>query len=444
MKKQPWLALIGLCLVSFLGCIDFTIVNTALPDMQKDLAVSATTLQWVISGFLLALSALMILSGRIADIHGRKKYVIAATILFGFASLGAGLSTDITWLIIFRILQGVAIAVLYTIPMAIIMNIFDEQYRHKAGGILIGVNGFGLAIGPVLGGCILAISNWHWIFYINIPFVILGLLILIPTLPETFSHEHGNKIDWLGGLLLVILLPVIIFAIMQGADAGWFTVTNIVLYIITIFSAICFYLAEKHTKSPIILFHMFRSHQYIVSNVAMIALAFFYTADFFLLPLYLHQIKQLSGFYIGLYLLPAPLLVAIISPFNDKLIKIFGCKKLMSAGFLLFFLSAIAQWFITPYSSVLYIVFTLVLFGLGWSIILTPAVIYGLSALPNSISGVAMGSLCSLHNYGGVIGLVIAAALFAKFNFAAALIPLMIIALVTLFIIAIFHSKVKT
>lgn len=108
----------------------------------------------------------------------------------------------------------------------------------------------------------------------------------------------------------------------------------------------------------------------------------------------------------------------------------------MSVGFFILFLSAISQLFITANSTPLYIVFTLALFGLGWSIILTPAVIYGLSALPNSISGVAMGSLCSLHNYGGVIGLVIAAALFAKFNFVVALVPLIVIAVIALLVIA--------
>lgn len=144
---NPWFTFIGICLVSFLGCLDFTIVDTALPSIQANLTATLTQLQWVINSFLLALAGLMVVLGKMADIYGKRKVLYCGMVGFAVFSLGAGLSNNIHWLICFRFLQGITVAITYTVPVALIPNLFPHNKVSKASSILVGVNGFGLALG---------------------------------------------------------------------------------------------------------------------------------------------------------------------------------------------------------------------------------------------------------------------------------------------------------
>lgn len=151
-QQRKWWALLGVSIASFLGCVDFTIVNTALPALQADLGASVDSLQWVINGFILALSSVMVLVGRLADLHGRKRMLFIGLGVFGLASLAAGLAGRVDGLIAARVVQGLACAVLYTASGAIVASTFASHEQGKAFGVLFGVNGVGLAVGPVLGG----------------------------------------------------------------------------------------------------------------------------------------------------------------------------------------------------------------------------------------------------------------------------------------------------
>ena len=174
-QQRKWWALLGVSIASFLGCVDFTIVNTALPALQADLGASVDALQWVINGFILALSSFMVLVGRLADLHGRKRVLFIGLTVFGLASLAAGLAGQIDTLIGARVAQGLACAVLYTASGAIVSSTFETAEQGRAFGVLFGVNGVGLAVGPVLGGLITSAFGWQWIFLINVPFVLLSL-----------------------------------------------------------------------------------------------------------------------------------------------------------------------------------------------------------------------------------------------------------------------------
>jgi MFS family permease len=290
---KPWLALVGLGLASFLGCIDFTIVNTALPILQASLNTTVTQLQWVINIFMLVLSACMVVAGRFADLHGRRKWLYIGMVLFGVSSVGAGLSPTINWLIFFRLLQGLAVAILYTVPVAIIANSFPEKIRGRATGILIGINGLGLAAGPLLGGMILSFLSWRWIFFVNAPLIILSLIICFVTLLESKTDELNAKIDWLGLMLLIIGMPLFVFVIINGSAWYW--------YAVAVMTMIALYFVENKSSSPIIQFKLFANHKFFSALIANFALAFFYTVLFFLLPFYLHNIHCLRQQWLHCY-----------------------------------------------------------------------------------------------------------------------------------------------
>jgi MFS family permease len=197
-QSRKWWVLIGVSIASFLGCIDFTIVNTALPAIQVDLHATVTQLQWVVNMFLLALCSFMVIMGRLADIYGRRRVLYLGALVFGLSSLAAGLANDIAWLIAFRFLQGISCAVLYTVTGAIVAEAFPEEQRGRAIGLLFGANGLGLAVGPVLGGVIVAAVGWRWIFLVNVPLILISLMICWVSVRESVNQEEGSKIDWGG------------------------------------------------------------------------------------------------------------------------------------------------------------------------------------------------------------------------------------------------------
>lgn len=411
MKNNKWLGLLGISLASFLGCIDFTIVNTALPNIQADLHASVTQLQWIINIFLLVLTALMVVKGRLADIYGRRKMLYIGMLIFGFSSLGAGLSPSIQWLILFRFVQGIGVAILYTVPVAIITSLFPAQERARATGILFGVNGFGLAIGPVVGGFIISALSWRWVFFVNLPIILLSFIICLPVITESKSHEGGKKIDWLGFLLLATSLPMLILATVQGSSWGWGSIPVISLYGFAVIALILFYFVEQRSNSPILQLKLFANRLFVSSALANFLLAF-YTVAFFILPLFLHDILGQSSYQIGLTLLPATMLVALLSPLVGHSVEKYGVKGNLLFGFIMFAISAYLQTHFTVNSSMTFIITALILLGIGWAFILSPTFVAAVGSLPDSMGGVAMGTLGTVHNFGGAVGLALGTLLY--------------------------------
>lgn len=415
-QQRKWWALLGVSIASFLGCVDFTIVNTALPALQADLNASVDSLQWVINGFILALSSFMVLVGRLADLHGRKRVLFIGLSVFGLASLAAGLASGIDLLIAARILQGAACAVLYTASGAIVANTFDSAEQGKAFGILFGVNGVGLAVGPVLGGLITSAFGWQWIFLINVPFVLLSLGISSFSVTESRSQEEGARLDWLGAALLLIGLPSLVLVIVQGAAWGWSSPLTLGLVALAVVALAAFVGVEKRVAAPIIDLQLFANRRFVAGVVASFSLAVFYCVAFFVMPLYLALVRGESVQASGLLLLPTTLGVAVLSPVVGRLVDRKGPALLIKAGLLLFLLSALLQAGFDRQTSLGYLLVAFVVMGLGWASILGPSTVLGISSVPQNVSSVAMGSLMTLHNIGGGLGLAVGVGLYHAFS----------------------------
>ncbi|MBS0349577.1 MAG: MFS transporter [Proteobacteria bacterium] len=407
LEKSKWLGLIGISIAGFLGCLDLTIVNTALPAIQSDLKISVIQLQWIMTSLLLALTAFMVISGKLADIFGRKLCLFLGMILFALASLGVGFCSGINLLIFFRFLQGIAIAVLYTAPIALIPNLFPEHQRGRATGLLISANGLGLALGPVIGGFIVSTIGWRWIFFINPPIILISLLLSWSNVTESKHPSSTQKIDWLGFILIIISIPCLILALVQGAMWGWLSDKIIILLLIAIIGLVLFYFVENKISAPIIEFHLFANRIFLIGLAANFSLALSYAIDFFLIPLYLHFIKGLSGYQIGFSLLPATFMVAALSSITGKIVDKRGPKAILSFGLLMFFISALLQSQFGVNTPLYLILFAYLLFGIGWACILGPSIVAALSSLPQESAGVGMGTLGTLHNLGGAIGLAV-------------------------------------
>ncbi len=414
--SRKWWALGGVSIASFLGCVDFTIVNTALPALQEQLQVPVDALQWVINAFLLAMSSFMVLAGRLADLYGRKRVLSLGLVVFGLASLAAGLVSHLEALVVARVLQGLACAVLYTASGAIVAQAFTPEEQGKAFGVLFGVNGVGLAAGPVLGGVLTQAFGWPWIFLINVPFVLLSLAVIACNVSESRSDEAQPRLDWAGTLLLLIGLPALVLVIVQGSHWGWQSTTTLGTLVLAVLALGVFVHVERRVTSPIIDLRLFANRRFVAAVLASFTLAVFYCVAFFMMPLYLALVRGTDSQGTGLLLLPTTLGVALLSPWVGRLVDRKGPALLIQTGLLLFAASALLQAAFSPDTAWAYVLAAFALMGLGWACLLGPSTVLGVTAVPERFGSVAVGSLMTLHNVGGGLGLALGVGLLRHYT----------------------------
>ncbi|HIH2752067.1 MFS transporter [Burkholderia aenigmatica] len=411
-SRQRWLALAGIAIASFLGCIDFTIVNTAIPAIQSAFHAEIDQVQWVITAFVMALSSCTIAVGQLADRHGRRRAMYISMALFGVTSLGAGLASDLTALVAWRAMQGMACAGLYTASAALVAEMFPEQERGKALGLLFSVNGLGLAIGPVLGGVLVDALGWRSIFLVNVPLIVISFALCVGRLQAGLAMPVRRRFDWLGIVLLLAVLPSWLTALIHGADWGWASPAT--LGLLALGSALAGVLAwvERRAPVPLLRLALFAQPRFAVAACATAALAFFYCAAFFLMPLYLGELRGQDSAATGWLLLPTTAVMALIAPWAGRGCDRFGTGPVMMAGFAALLLSALMQSAFTATTGWPWVLAAFACMGIGWGCVLGPSMTAALSALPENLAGTALGMATTVHNVGGSVGLAAATVLY--------------------------------
>lgn len=411
-SRDRWLTLGGVAIASFLGCIDFTVVNTAIPAIQADLDASVSTVQWVITLFVVALSTCMVAAGRLADRHGRRRALYVGMALFGVASLGAGLAPGIGWLIGWRFAQGVACAVLYTASTAIVSHAFPEHERGKAIGMLFSANGLGLALGPVLGGLLVAGFGWRWVFLLNVPFVLLSVALCAGRVRESRDETDHAAFDWRGLALFLLALPCLLLAIVYGGHWGWLSVRTGALVATGVAGLLALWWSSRRVASPLIRFDLFARPRFIAASAATSGLAFFYCAAFFLMPLYLGELRHRDSASMGWLLLSTTAVMSLVSPWAGRMADRVGTSPLLLGGFACLAASAAMQACFSASTDWWFVLSAFAFMGLGWGAILGPSTVAALGSVPAQLSGVAMGASWTLHNVGGALGLALATQVF--------------------------------
>ncbi|PHM65243.1 transport protein QacB [Xenorhabdus stockiae] len=408
---KKYVGLTGICIASFLGCIDLTVVNTILPAIGREFNTPLRETQWITSIFMIALSAFMVPVGTLADSQGRKKILILGLILFGVASLFVGLATNITTITIFRFIQGIGCAILYTVSGAIISYLFNQDEQGKALGILFGINGLGLAIGPIIGGLFAGIVDWRYAFLINIPFIIASTILCIWSVPE-YKTSQIKKLDIPGCIFLIIFLMSLVsyFSLNGNSLQQWSLLS------IAVISLVIFIWHELKTPNPIVEFHFFRNMHFISALLATFFLAFFYCIVLLTLPMFFAGPLGKNDIEIGLFLLPATIMFALTSLWIGNHSEKFGPSRVILAGLLLFVVAAILLAFASTQVNAWWFIAPLMLFGMGWGSILGPSTLIALSALPREQAAIAMGTSWTLHNVGGACGIAFAVFLLARFD----------------------------
>jgi EmrB/QacA subfamily drug resistance transporter len=392
--------------------LDIAIVNVALPSIQTDLGFSQENLQWVVSAYALLFGGFLLLGGRIADIYGRRRLFIAGLITFTTASLVSGLAWNEGSLIAARAFQGLGAALITPAALSILMVTFAEgKERNAALGAWGGVGAFGAVAGVLLGGVLTDALSWQWIFFVNVPVGLTGL-VLAPILLSESRDANVKSFDAPGAVLVTGSLVVLVYAITQANSYGWSSIETIGLFTASAALMAGFLGWEARTSDPILPFSFFRLRTVVGANIVGLIMGTAMFAMFLMLTLYMQQVLHYSAMKTGVGYLAVAGTAIVWSGVAAQLVNRVGVKPVLVAG--MSFLSAGLIYFTQvsvdgTYVGDLLPGFLLISVGLGFSFV--PISIAALAGVPQSEAGLASGLMNTSQQIGGALGIAVLSAI---------------------------------
>ena len=406
---RKWWTLIGACSGLFLLMLDSTVVALALSSIRADLGTDAAELQWVMNGYLLTIAVLVVTAGRLGDMFGRKRVFVVGMALFGAGSVLSGAAQDPLMLIGGRVLQGVGAAPVLSLSLAIVCNAFPAGEQPRALGAWAAVSAVALAIGPVLGGALVAL-DWRLIFWVNLPVVALGLAIVVAAAPESTDPGAGRRIDLPGLLALTVGLTAVVLAMIQSR--AWAAAATASLAVLGVLALALFARIERRVREPIVEFELFRNGPYFGASAAAFAVVGSYWAVMFFQPQYLQDALGHSAILSGVLILPVTVPMVFISPFSGRLIGRFGARRLMTAGMLFGTAGLLVLTRIAPDTSYALALVGYLLFGIAIGLVYAPMSTAAMAAMPAEKVGIASGVLAMDRIVAGSLALAATGAAF--------------------------------
>jgi EmrB/QacA subfamily drug resistance transporter len=408
LSRSRRMLILGICCMSlFIVGLDVTVVNVALPSIQRDLHASVSGLQWVIAAYSLVLASLLMLSGSTADRVGRRRTFQIGLALFTLGSLLCSLAPSLGALVAFRMIQAIGGSMLNPVAMSIITNTFTERTeRARAIGIWGGVVGLSMALGPVVGGLLVSSVGWQSIFWVNIPVGLIAIVLTAAFVPES-KAPHPRRFDPVGQLLVMITLTSLVYGIIEGPGRGWSSGLIIACFAAAIASAAGFALYESRRTQPLLDTRFFRSAPF--SGATMIAVSAFAALGGFLLlsTIYLQDVRGLSAVHAGLYMLPMAGMTAIASPLSGRIVGSRGPRlPLIGAGITLI-ISGISLTGLEATTSTLGLVIPYLLFGLGFGLVNAPITNTAMAGMPQAQAGVAAAVASTSRQVGSSLGVAV-------------------------------------
>ena len=414
MKNTRWLSLLILCTGFLLIVVDMTIVNVALPSIQRDLGYSQSGLAWVINAYLIAFGGFLLLAGRLGDLFGRKRVFLIGLGIFTAASLLCGLSFDSSMLIVARFIQGIGGAVSSAVILAMIVTLFprpDEQ--AKAFGVFSFVASAGAAIGLLAGGLITQAVSWHWIFFVNLPIGAVTALVAARLLPTDRGIGIGKGADVLGAVLVTVSLMLGVYTIVESSDYGLGSLRTLGLGALSLALLGAFVARQALASNPILPLRLFASRKLTASNIVQALMSSAFLGFFFMASLDLQRVLGYGPMEIGLAFLPVAVVMGLFSVrFSAMLINRFGPLRVLVSGQVVIAI-ALAWLGLGPASAdySVNLLVPLALLGLGGGLSFPSLTIIAMSDAKPSDAGLASGLLNTTGQVGGALGLAILATL---------------------------------
>lgn len=400
----------------FLSTVDGSIVNVALPTLVRQLNTDFSVIQWVILGYLLTVTTLMLSIGRLGDLVGKKKLYIAGFIIFTSGSVLCGLSPNVYWLIAFRVLQALGSALIMALGMAIVTEAFPPNERGKALGISGAIVSVGIAIGPSLGGLILSALSWRWIFLVNLPIGVVGTAMVVKFV-STMEPKGHQKFDLAGAVTMFFSVLFLLLALTLGQQGGFFSSPVYLLFGLWLVTMILFINIEYRSDHPMIRLDFFKNSVLNV-NLANGFISFIGVAGtIILLPFYLQNILGHREIVVGLMLCVIPVSLGISSPIAGTLSDRFGSEKISTIGLILVFIGFYTASKLDSDTSVLeYILLTLPI-GLGMGVFQSPNNSSIMGSVPREHLGIASSMISVSRTLGQTVGTAVLGAIWAGRTF---------------------------
>ena len=396
---------------SGMAAIDGTVVGIALPSIGRQFHAPLVTMQWVVTGYLLSLAALLLVGGILGDLFGRRNVFCIGVVWFALASAACAAAPDATVLIVTRALQGVGAALLVPGSLAIIQSSYRSDDRGRAIGAWSGLGGVATAAGPLVGGYLIGSVSWRWIFVINLPVAVVVLAASIRHVPETRA-AGATGLDLVGSVLTVLALAGITYGLVEGPGRGWGSPAVVASLVVGATAGGAFVVAEARSRRPMVPLSIFRIRQFTVTNGLTLLVYAALSGALFLLPVQLQVVDGYSPLQAGVALLPLTVIMLLLSARSGRLAARIGPRLQMSAGPLVVAagMALLARTSDTSSYTAGVLPAVLVL-GLGLAITVAPLTATAMSAVPGDHAGLASAVNNEVARVGGLVAVAVLPAL---------------------------------
>jgi EmrB/QacA subfamily drug resistance transporter len=411
-ENRKWWTLGAMCFALFMIMLDNTIVNVALPSIQKDLGASISGLEWTINGYTLSFAVLLATGGRLGDIFGRRLVFMVGVVVFALSSATAGFAPDETSLVISRVVQGVGAALMMPGTLSIITDAFPAHERGKAMGTWAGVSALALAVGPVLGGFLTEHVSWRAIFYVNIPVAVGAIIATLFAVRESRDTSVGREVDYAGVAVLTVGLTALVLALVEGNSWGWGSTEVVGLLALAALALPAFVWVENRVKAPMVQFDLLRDRNFLAAVCVAMIISFGMLGVFFFLALYMQDILGYSPLEAGVRFLPSTLMIVGVAPVAGRLSDRYGPRWLIAIGLVIVAASLFSFSRIAVDSTYLDLLPGFMLLGIGIAMTMSPMTSAAMNAVPVQKAGLASGVLSMFRMVGGSLGVAVTGAIF--------------------------------
>jgi EmrB/QacA subfamily drug resistance transporter len=414
-ENRKWWTLAAVSFGLFMIMLDNTVVNVALPSIERDLHISISELEWIVTAYALSFAALMLTGGKLADLYGRRKIFVVGLLVFTLSSLACGLAPSAGFLIGARAVQGAGAALMNPASLSIVTATFPPRQRGQAIGIWAGVSALALALGPLVGGLIVDNINWNWIFFVNVPVGVAGLVASQIFITESRDTSHEQSVDLPGLLTSGLGLLALCYALIEGNRHGWSSPEILSLIAAAVVLLGAFVLVERHRRLPMLDLSLFRIGAFTGANLVAMLVSLGMFGVFFFISLYVQNILGYSPTKAGAVFLPMTLLIIVCAPIAGRLSDRVGSRWLMGGGMATLGVSLLLYQRLSVHSDFWTLLPQLLLGGIGMAMTMAPMTAAAMGAVPVDKAGVGSGVLNSFRQVGGSFGIAFMGAILAAY-----------------------------
>jgi len=410
---RKWWTLAAVAVGLFMIMLDNTVVVVALPSIQSSLHISTSELEWVMNAYALTFGVLLLTGGKLADLLGRRSIFIVGLVIFTAASLWCGLAGGASSLIAARTVQGVGAALMNPATLSIITATFPPRQRGTAIGIWAGVSALALAFGPLVGGLLTQKINWSWIFFINIPVGVAGVIAARIFIDETRDTSRDQRLDVPGLVTSGVGLFALTYALIETNTYAWGSTRVLTLLGIAVLALAAFAVLELRQRIPMLDLGLFRNPTFAGANTVMFLVGLAMFGIFFYNSLFLQRVLHYGAIKTGATFLPMTVLIMFVAPVAGKFTDRVGPRWLMGAGMTLLAGSLLLFGMLDASSSWWNILPGLLVGGVGMAIVMAPTTAAAMASVPVDKAGVGSAVINSMRQVGGSLGIAIMGTLVA-------------------------------